>query len=124
MLKVAGNYVAPFEVEGDPLIHPDVLEAALVAWPGENRLIEPTAFVVLRQTSTASDKTAQARQEHCRQQPALYKYPRSIEFRTDLPKTASGKIRRLELRSKAYDRRGDPDGSDWLGRNCKRESRT
>jgi acyl-coenzyme A synthetase/AMP-(fatty) acid ligase len=111
--------VAPFEVEEDLLSHPDVFEAGLAVWLGEDRLIELKAVAALRQTSTASDKTAQAQQEHCRQQPALYKYPRSIEFRTDPPKTASGKIERLELRSKAWDRRVDPDGADRLGRNCK-----
>ena len=101
MLKVGGIYVAPFEVEGALLTHPDVLEAAVVAWPDEDRLIKPKAFVVLKSSATASDRTAQALQEHCRQQLAAYKYPRWIEFRTDLPKTATGKIQRFKLRAEA-----------------------
>ena len=101
MLKVGGIYVAPFEVEGALLAHPDVLEAAVVAWPDEDRLIKPKAFVVLKPSATASDKIAQALQEHCRQQLASYKYPRWIEFRNDLPKTATGKIQRFKLRAEA-----------------------
>jgi benzoate-CoA ligase len=104
MLKVGGIYVAPFEVEGALLTHPDVLEAAVVAWPDEDRLIKPKAFVVLKPSITASDGTAHELQEHCRQQLASYKYPRWIEFRSDLPKTATGKIQRFKLRAEAPDR--------------------
>jgi benzoate-CoA ligase len=101
MLKVGGIYVAPFEVEGALQTHPDVLEAAVVAWPDEDRLIKPKAFVVLKSSAAASDATAQALQEHCRQKLAPYKYPRWIEFRSDLPKTATGKIQRFKLRAEA-----------------------
>jgi benzoate-CoA ligase family protein len=101
MLKVGGIYVAPFEVEGALLTHPDVLEAAVVAWPDEDRLIKPKAFVVLRSSATASQATAAVLQDHCRQQLAPYKYPRWIEFRSDLPKTATGKIQRFKLRTEA-----------------------
>ena len=104
MLKVGGIYVAPFEVEGALLTHPDVLEAAVVAWPDENRLIKPKAFVVLKPSAAASDKTAQALQQHCRDRLASYKYPWWIEFRNDLPKTATGKIQRFKLRAEAPDR--------------------
>jgi len=101
MLKVGGIYVAPFEVEGALQTHPDVLEAAVVAWPDEDRLIKPKAFVVLKSSAAASDATAQALQEHCRQKLAPYKYPRWIEFRAELPKTATGKIQRFKLRAEA-----------------------
>jgi benzoate-CoA ligase family protein len=101
MLKVGGIYVAPFEVEGALLGHPDVLEAAVVAWPDEDRLIKPKAFVVLKSSAVSGDKTAQALQEHCRQRLAPFKYPRWIEFRSDLPKTATGKIQRFKLRAEA-----------------------
>jgi len=104
MLKVGGIYVAPFEVEGALLTHPDVLEAAVVAWPNEDRLIKPKAFVVLKPSAAASDKTAQALQQHCRDRLAPYKYPHWIEFRSDLPKTATGKIQRFKLRAEAPDR--------------------
>jgi benzoate-CoA ligase family protein len=101
MLKVGGVYVAPFEVEGALLSHRDVLEAAVVAWPDEDRLIKPKAFVVLKPSGTASEETAQALREHCRSRLASYKYPRWIEFRSELPKTATGKIQRFKLRAEA-----------------------
>jgi benzoate-CoA ligase len=99
MLKVSGIYVSPFEVEGALQSHPDVLEAAVVAWPDEEQLIKPKAFVVLKAAEAACDALAQALQEHCKQKLAPYKYPRWIEFRADLPKTATGKIQRFKLRA-------------------------
>jgi benzoate-CoA ligase len=99
MLKVGGIYVSPFEVEGALQSHPDVLEAAVVAWPDEDELIKPKAFVVLKSASAACDTLALALQEHCKQKLAPYKYPRWIEFRADLPKTATGKIQRFKLRA-------------------------
>jgi benzoate-CoA ligase family protein len=99
MLKVGGIYVSPFEVEGALQSHPDVLEAAVVAWPDEEELIKPKAFVVLKSAGAACDTLALALQEHCKQKLAPYKYPRWIEFRTDLPKTATGKIQRFKLRA-------------------------
>jgi benzoate-CoA ligase len=99
MLKVGGIYVSPFEVEGALQSHPDVLEAAVVAWPDEDHLIKPKAFVVLKQPSAACVALAEALQEHCKHKLAPYKYPRWIEFRSDLPKTATGKIQRFRLRA-------------------------
>jgi benzoate-CoA ligase len=104
MLKVGGIYVSPFEVEGALQSHPDVLEAAVVAWPDEDELIKPKAFVVLKSASAACDTLALALQEHCKQKLAPYKYPRWIEFRADLPKTATGKIQRFKLRAEIGDR--------------------
>jgi benzoate-CoA ligase len=104
MLKVGGIYVAPFEVEGALQTHPDVLEAAVVAWPDEDDLIKPKAFVVLKSPAAACDAMALSLQEHCKQALAPYKYPRWIEFRTDLPKTATGKIQRFRLRAEIGDR--------------------
>jgi benzoate-CoA ligase family protein len=99
MLKVGGIYVSPFEVEGALQSHPDVLEAAVVAWPDDDELIKPKAFVVLKTANAACDTLALALQEHCKQKLAPYKYPRWIEFRVDLPKTATGKIQRFKLRA-------------------------
>jgi benzoate-CoA ligase len=99
MLKVGGIYVSPFEVEGALQSHPDVLEAAVVAWPDQEDLIKPKAFVVLKTAGKACDDLARALQEHCKQKLAPYKYPRWIEFRADLPKTATGKIQRFRLRA-------------------------
>jgi benzoate-CoA ligase len=104
LLKVGGMYVSPFEVEGALQSHPDVIEAAVVAWPDEEGLIKPKAFVVLKAAANASDDLARALQDHCKAKLAPYKYPRWIEFRTDLPKTATGKIQRFKLRAEIGDR--------------------
>jgi benzoate-CoA ligase family protein len=101
MLKVSGMYVSPFEVEGVLQSHPDVLEAAVVGWPDTDKLIKPKAFVVLKAPDKACDAFAQALQDECRQKLAVYKYPRWIEFRKELPKTATGKIQRFKLRAEA-----------------------
>ena len=101
MLKVSGMYVSPFEVEGVLQSHPDVLEAAVVGWPDDDRLIKPKAFVVLKAPDKAGDAFALELQNECRQKLAVYKYPRWIEFRRELPKTATGKIQRFKLRAEA-----------------------
>ncbi len=101
MLKVGGIYVSPFEVEGALCTHPDVLEAAVVAWPDEEDLIKPKAFVVLKAADKACDALACALQDHVKTALAPYKYPRWIEFRADLPKTATGKIQRFKLRAES-----------------------
>jgi benzoate-CoA ligase len=99
MLKVGGIYVSPFEVEGALCTHAEVLEAAVVAWPDEGNLIKPKAFVVLKSADKACDELARALQDHVKASLAPYKYPRWIEFRTELPKTATGKIQRFKLRA-------------------------
>jgi benzoate-CoA ligase family protein len=101
MLKVGGIYVSPFEVEGALCTHPEVLEAAVVAWPDEDELIKPKALVVLKSADKACDALAQALREHVKTTLAPYKYPRWIEFRTELPKTATGKIQRFKLRAES-----------------------
>jgi benzoate-CoA ligase family protein len=101
MLKVSGMYVSPFEVEGVLQSHPDVLEAAVVGWPDDDTLIKPKAFVVLKSPGKAGDEFARMLQDHCRQKLAVFKYPRWIEFRSELPKTATGKIQRFKLRAEA-----------------------
>jgi benzoate-CoA ligase family protein len=98
MLKVSGLYVSPFEVEGALQTHPDVLEAAVVAGHDVDGLVKPKAFVVLKDPGKASDAMARTLQEHVKAKLAPFKYPRWIEFRSDLPKTATGKIQRFKLR--------------------------
>jgi benzoate-CoA ligase len=103
MLKVSGMYVSPFEVEGALCTHPDVLETAVVAWPDADDLIKPKAFVVLKDQTKVGDAAARdamsrTLQDHVKSKLAPYKYPRWIEFRADLPKTATGKIQRFKLR--------------------------
>jgi benzoate-CoA ligase family protein len=99
MLKVSGMYVSPFEVEAALSSHPDVLEAAVVGWGDEQKLIKPKAFVVLKSPDKASDALMRVLQDHCKAKLAPYKYPRWIEFRKELPKTATGKIQRFKLRA-------------------------
>jgi benzoate-CoA ligase family protein len=101
MLKVSGMYVSPFEVEGVLQSHPDVLEAAVVGWPDVDTLIKPKAFVVLKSPEKASDALKRTLQDHCREKLAPFKYPRWLEFRPELPKTATGKIQRFKLRAEA-----------------------
>jgi benzoate-CoA ligase family protein len=101
MLKVSGMYVSPFEVEAVLQSHPDVLEAAVVGWPDVDRLIKPKAFVVLKTANTATNDFARTLQDYCRSKLAPFKYPRWLEFRSELPKTATGKIQRFKLRAEA-----------------------
>jgi len=99
MLKVSGLYVSPFEVEAALLTHPDVLEAAVVGWNDEQKLIKPKAYVVLKAPEKESPALAQVLQDHVKAKLAPFKYPRWIEFRRELPKTATGKIQRFKLRA-------------------------
>src|SRR5262249_231069 len=101
MLKVGGVYVSPFEVEVALCGHPEVLEAAVVAWPDDDALIKPKAFVVLKSADKACEELSRTLQEHVKAVLAPYKYPRWIEFRTDLPKPATRKIQRLKLRAES-----------------------
>jgi benzoate-CoA ligase len=98
MLKVGGQYVAPFEVEAALMSHTAVLEAAVIGAEDENQLIKPKAFVVLKSGHSASEALASELQQHVKGQLAPYKYPRWIEFVAELPKTATGKIQRFKLR--------------------------
>jgi acetyl-CoA synthetase/medium-chain acyl-CoA synthetase len=101
----AGYRIGPFEVESALVEHPDVLEAAAVASPDPVRGAIVKAFVVLRPGVAKSDELVKRLQEHVKAVTAPYKYPRAIEFVDTLPKTVSGKIRRVELR-KAEESRG------------------
>ena len=101
MLKVSGLYVSPFEVEGALQTHQDVLECAVVAWLDGDGLVKPKAFVVLKSHDRACEDLARALQEHVKASLAPFKYPRWIEFRSELPKTATGKIQRFKLRLEA-----------------------
>lgn len=99
MMKVGGIYVSPFEVEGALLEHEAVLEAAVVAHPDQDDLIKPKAFIVTAAGHEASDALGAELQSFVRGKLAEYKYPRWIEFRDELPKTATGKIQRFKLRA-------------------------
>jgi len=95
----AGYRIGPFEVESAIVEHPAVAEAAVVAHPDEERGSVVRAVVVLRDDYHASDALAAEIQDHVKRQTAPYKYPRLVDFADDLPKTATGKVRRAALRA-------------------------
>jgi acyl-coenzyme A synthetase/AMP-(fatty) acid ligase len=94
----AGYRIGPFEVESALVSHPAVAEAAAVAAPDDERGAVVRAVVVLREGREPSDALARELQDHVKGETAPYKYPRIVEFADELPKTASGKIRRAALR--------------------------
>jgi acyl-coenzyme A synthetase/AMP-(fatty) acid ligase len=94
----AGYRIGPFEVESALVSHAAVAEAAVVATPDPERGSVVRAVVVLRDGYAPSDALARELQEHVRAQTAPYKYPRIVDFADELPKTASGKVRRAALR--------------------------
>ena len=104
----AGYRIGPFEVESALLTHPAVLESAVVAAPDAVRGSIVKAFVVLRPGVEPSASLARELQDHVKRVTAPYKYPREVEFLEALPKTVSGKIRRVELRDRARRGRGGP----------------
>jgi benzoate-CoA ligase len=98
MLKVSGQYVSPFEVESMLMQHPSVLEAAVIGVDDEQGLTRAKAFVVLKDPSLATPEAAIGLQAFVKDRLAPFKYPRSIVFLDELPKTATGKIQRFRLR--------------------------
>jgi acetyl-CoA synthetase len=96
----AGYRIGPFEVESTCIEHPAVREAAAVASPDERRGNVVKAFVVLAEGHEPSDELASEIQGFVRRHLSAYAYPRRIEFTEELPKTLTGKIRRIELRER------------------------
>ena len=101
MLKISGQYVSPFEVESTLQEHPSVLESAVIALNDAQGLTKCKAYVVLRRGTPPSDALATELQSFVKQRLSPHKRPHLIEFLTDLPKTATGKIQRFKLREKA-----------------------
>jgi acetyl-CoA synthetase len=100
VIIAAGFRIGPFEVESACLEHPAVKEAAAVASPDELRGNVVKAFIVLAAGHEPSDDVVTDIQRFVRQRLSAYAYPRKIEFVDDLPKTLTGKIRRIELRER------------------------
>ena len=98
MIKVSGQYVSPIEVENVLIQHTAVLEAAVIGACDQQGLVKTTAFVVLRTGNSASDTVQQELQAFVKDHLAPFKYPRTIHFVDELPKTATGKIQRFRLR--------------------------
>ena len=101
MFKVSGNWVSPFEVEAALASHEAVLEAAVIGEEDDDKLIKPKAYIVLKPGFEQNDKLLESLKAHVKDSAGMWKYPRWIEFRAELPKTATGKIQRFKLREES-----------------------
>ena len=102
VIKSSGYRIGPFEVESALMTHPAVVECAITGVPDDIRGMVVKATVVLHDQwkPQAGDQLVRELQEHVKHETAPYKYPRIVEFVDELPKTISGKIRRVEIREK------------------------
>src|SRR5260370_38954022 len=101
MMKVKGMWVSPVEVESVLLEHPEVQEAAVVGCADGNQLIRPAAYWVLKPGQKGSSDLSETIRRHLASRLAAHKWPHWIEFVSELPKTATGKIQRYKLRQTA-----------------------
>ena len=103
VIKTSGYRVGPFEVESALMTHPAVVECAITAVPDEIRgqIVKATVVLAKEYKEKAGDALVKELQDHVKRETAPYKYPRIIEFVDELPKTISGKIRRVEIREKS-----------------------
>jgi len=102
VILTSGYRIGPFEVESALIEHPAVAESAVVSSPDETRGEVVKAFVILAPGYAGGDNLVKELQDHVKKVTAPYKYPRKIEFVDVLPKTVSGKIRRIELRDQEW----------------------
>ncbi len=105
MLKVGGIWVSPIEVEACLIDHPAVLESAVVPSKDKDNLIKPCAYIVLNKGISPSKSLEKEIKEYVKKELAHYKYPRWIYFVDDLPKTATGKVKRFELKKLEEEKR-------------------
>ena len=98
MFKVSGMWVSPLEVEAALTSHEAVLEAAVIGKQDADGLIKPKAFIVLRNGVAADERLIETLRAHVKQCAGPWKYPRWIDIRADLPRTATGKLQRFKLR--------------------------
>jgi acyl-coenzyme A synthetase/AMP-(fatty) acid ligase len=106
MIKASGIWVSPMEVEARLLAHPSVSQAVVIAAPDADGLEKPVAYVILAPGQVAGDAVTEAELEaelieHCRQGLPSFKRPRKVIFTDSYPATATGKVRRVELRAMA-----------------------
>ena len=106
MLKVSGIWVSPGEVEAALMAHDIVLECAVIGAADQDGLIKPKAFVVLMPGIERDPGHFDLLKTHVKSRLAPYKYPRWVEFVDELPKTATGKIQRVVLRTRETAARG------------------
>jgi acyl-coenzyme A synthetase/AMP-(fatty) acid ligase len=104
VILTSGYRIGPFEVESALIEHPAVAESAVVSSPDETRGEVVKAFVVLVPNNEPGDALIKELQDYVKKTTAPYKYPRKIEFVEELPKTISGKIRRIDLRDSEWGR--------------------
>lgn len=109
VITSAGYRIGPTEVEAALMSHPAVLEAAVVGKPDATRGQIVKAWVTLRAGFEAGDELVQELQAHCKSRAGGWNYPREVEFLPELPKTPTGKIRRVELRELDAARGGPRD---------------
>jgi len=102
MFKVSGMWVSPFDVEAALTSHEAVLEAAVIGKEDADGLVKPKAFIVLKNGYTADENLFEKLRLHVKEQAGAWKYPRWIELRPDLPRTATGKIQRFKLREQDH----------------------
>ncbi len=98
MFKVNGMWVSPFEVEAALVSHEAVLEAAVIGRADGDGLIKPKAFIVLKNGYCADEGLMETLRAHVKERAGAWKYPRWIDIRPDLPRTATGKLQRFKLR--------------------------
>ena len=98
MFKVNGMWVSPFEVEAALISHEAVLEAAVIGIEDGDGLVKPKAFIVLKNGYAADEALLEMLKVHVKDRAGPWKYPRWIDIRPDLPRTATGKIQRFKLR--------------------------
>ena len=103
VILTSGYRIGPFEVEDALVSHPSVVEAAAVASPHRERGEIVKAFIILADGFKASNDLTKELQDHVKSVTAPYKYPRAIEYVTELPKTTSGKIKRAELKKREWE---------------------
>ena len=102
IIKSSGYRIGPFEIESVLVQHPAVLECAITSVPDAVRGQLVKATIVLAEGYTASDELKKELQDYVKKETAPYKYPRVVDFVTELPKTINGKIRRVEIRDQDH----------------------
>jgi benzoate-CoA ligase len=100
MLKVSGQWVSPVEIEAALAEHAAVREVAVIGREDAERLVKPMAFVVLEPNASGDEKTVRELQDLVATKLVPFKKPRWVEFVSELPKTATGKIQRFKLRER------------------------
>ena len=98
MFKVSGMWVSPFDVEAALVSHEAVLEAAVIGKEDADGLVKPKAFIVLKNGFKADDLLLEKLKVHVKDKAGPWKFPRWIELRSNLPRTATGKLQRFKLR--------------------------